>query len=159
VSPWGWRPERTQGIWRHGPLWLRPLIMVSPWAAAALCYMLMYVVGDALTSAKGVLFDLPDAGLADGEATSLVALVMPLRNETTVFFDDARYAIDDGTSAAVFGEHLAERIDKVPQKTLLVLADRRIPAGDLAQIAALARSSGAKKVLFANKQSEEGVGE
>lgn len=155
MSPWGWRPERTQGIWRHGPLWLRPLVMISPWAAAALCFMLMYVVGDALTTSKGVLFDLPDAGLADGEATSLVALVMPLRNETTVFFDDARYAIDDGTSAAILGEHLANRVGKVQQKTLLVLADRRIPGGDLAQLAAIARSSGVRKVLFANKRTAE----
>jgi len=155
VSPWGWRPERTQGIWRHGPLWFRPLVMVSPWAAAVLCYMTMHVVGGSLTAAKGVLFDLPGPGLADGEATALVVLVMPLRNETTVFFDDARYALDDGTSVAVLGEHLAERMGREPQKTLLVLADRRIPCGDLATLAAVARSSGADKVLFANKSAED----
>jgi len=155
MSSWGWRPERTQGIWRHGPLWLKPLVAVSPWAAATVCLLLMYVVGDSLTAAKGILFELPDAGVAEGEATSLVALVMPLKNETTVFFDDARYSIDDGSSVAVLGEHLAERVSKVPNKTLLVLADRRIPCGDLMRIAAIARTSGAGKVLFANRHAED----
>jgi len=154
MSPWGWRPERTQGIWRHGPLWLKPLVTVSPWAAVVICSMLIYVVSDSLTAAKGVLFDLPDAGFAEGADTSLVALVMPLKNETTVFFDDARYAIDDGTSLSVLGEHIADRLGKVPRKTLLVLSDRRIPCGDLMRLAGVARSSGVEKVFFANKHAE-----
>lgn len=154
MSPWGWRPERTQGIWRHGPLWFRQLASLSPWASAALCFMLMYVVGGSLTAAPGLLFDLPDACHDEGEPTPLVALVMPLKNETTVFFDDARYSICDGTSAAVFGDNLAERMARGPCKTLLVLADRRIPGGDLAQIAAIARTSGVRKVLLANKRAE-----
>jgi len=155
MSSWGWRPERTQGIWRHGPLWFRQLAVLSPWATALVCMMLMYVVGDSLTAARGVLFDLPDACPDEGEATSLVALVMPLKNETTVFFDDARYTIGDGTSSAVFGENLASRIARSPRKTLLVLADRRIPGGDLAQISAIARSSGVEKLLLANKHAED----
>jgi len=155
MSPWGWRPERTQGIWRHGPLWFRPLAAISPWASAALCLMLMYVVGDSLTAAHGVLFDMPGFCLDEGAATSLVALVMPLKNETTVFFDDARYSVDDSTSAAVFRENLAERLSRIPNKTLLVLADRRIPVGDLAHIAAIARMSGAQKILLANKHVKD----
>jgi len=155
MSPWGWRPERTQGIWRHGPLWLKPLVAVSPWAGAVVCALLMYVVGDTLTTAKGVLFDLPDAGFAEGADTSLVALAIPLRNETTVFFDDARYAIDDGTSAAVLREHLSDRIAKAPHKNLLVLSDRRIPSGDLMRLVAIAHDSGAEKVLLADKHVKE----
>jgi len=156
MSPWGWRPERTQGIWRHGPLWLKPLVAISPWAAAVLALMTTYVVGDTLTAARGTLFDLPDADAAEGVRTSLVALVMPLRNETTVFFDDARYSLEDRASAASFGEHLAERAHRSPQKSLLVLVDRRVPWNDLATFAAVARSSGIEKLLFANKHAEEG---
>jgi len=156
MSPWGWRPERSQGIWRHGPLWFRQLASLSPWASAVLCLMLMYVVGDSLTAAKGVLFDLPEASRPDeGEVTSLVALVMPLKNETTVFFDDARYTIGDGALSAEFGKNLADRLAGSPCKTLMVLADRRIPGGDLAQIAAIARASGVKKILLANKHTED----
>lgn len=155
MSPWGWRPERTQGIWRHGPLWLKPLVVVSPWAAAALALMTTYVVGDTLTAARGTLFDLPDADFAEGARTSLVALVMPLRNEPTVFFDDARYSLDDGASVTTLGEHLTDRMGRSPQKTLLVLADRRIPWNDLAKFASVARKSGVEKVLFANKHAEE----
>jgi len=155
MSPWGWRPERTQGIWRHGPLWFKPLVAVAPWAAATLAFMTMYVVGDTLTAACGTLFDLPDADFAEGARTSLVALVMPLRNETTVFFDDARYSLEEGSSVTTLGEHLADRMGRSPQKTLLVLADRRIPWDDLAKFASVARESGVEKVLFASKHAED----
>jgi len=154
MSPWGWRPDRAQGIWRHGPLWFRPLSVLAPWASGALCLMLMYVVGDTLTVSKGVLFDLPDASSGEGEASALVAVVMPLKDETAVFFDDARYAIEDGASAAVLRDHLAERSGRLAKKTLLVLADRRIPCGDLMRLAEIAKASGLSKVLFANKRTE-----
>lgn len=156
MSPWGWRPARTQGIWQHGPLWLRPIVAVSPWAAAFLSLAVMYVTGSTMSSATGVLFDLPDAALAEEDATSLVAVVLPLKSETAVFFDDARYFTDDAASMGVFARDFTDCLARVPKKTLLVLADRRVPYGDLARFASVVRSCGAEKVLFANRHAEEG---
>jgi len=156
VSPWGWRPERTQGIWRHGPIWLRPIVTISPWAAAFLSLAVMYVVGDTMTAATGVLFDLPDAALAEDDTTSLVAVMLPLKNETAVFFDDARYFTDDASSMRVFSEHFSDCLSRTQKKTLLVLADRRIPYGDLARFASVVRACGAQKILFANRRPEKG---
>jgi len=153
VSPWGWSPERTRGIWRHGPLWLKPLVSLSPLATAVLCLMTMYVVGNSQTMAKGVLFDLPEAACLAGVPTPLVAVVVPIKNETAVFFDDARYLVDDRASIALLGSHLAERTARLQQKTLLVLADRRVPCGDLSRLASVARAGGIDRLLFANKQS------
>ena len=154
MSPWGWTPERTQGIWRHGSGWLRPFAAAVPWVTVLLLLLMLHIVGGTLTSAKGTLFDLPAAGLAEGEATGLVALAIPHAHETLVFFDDSRYVLDDAASMRVFCEHLSERVARSESKTLLVLADRRIHGGDLMDLAAVAKKGGAAKILFAQKRQE-----
>jgi len=155
VSPWGWRPERAEGIWRHGPNGFKPLVAAAPYLTVLVLLAMLAVIGDTLTSAKGVLFDLPEAGLAEGEATKLVALVMPLRHETLVFFDDSRYVLGDAASSDALARHLADRLSRVDRRTLLVLADRRVAGGELMALAALARKGGAQRILFAEKHAEK----
>ena len=154
MSPWGWTPERTSGIWRHGAGWLRPFAAAVPWVTVLLLLLMLHVASGTLTYAKGTLFGLPDAGLAEGEATGLVALAIPHAHETLVFFDDSRYVLDDAASMRAFGEHLSERVARSESKTLLVLADRRIRGGDLMDLAAVAKKGGAAKILFAQKRPE-----
>ena len=154
MSPWGWTPERTSGIWRHGAGWLRPFSAAVPWITVLLLLLMLHFASNTLTSAKGTLFDLPDAGLAEGEATGLVALAIPRAHETLVFFDDSRYVLDDAASMRAFGEHLSGRVAVSGSKTLLVLADRRIRGGDLMNLAAVAKKGGAAKILFAQKRPE-----
>ena len=151
-SPWKWTPERGQGIWRHGTPGLRPFLAAVPWITVLLLLLMLHLVGGTLASSEGVLFDLPDGGgTVDGEPASLVALVMPMPRETLVFFDDARYTMGDDVSFSAFGAHLADRAEKTERKTLLVLADRRVAAGELMKIAGLAKGSGLSRVLFAEK--------
>ena len=154
MSPWGWTPERAVGIWRHGAGWLRPFAAAAPWLTVLVLVLMLHVVGGTLTAAKGTLFDLPDEGLEEGEATGLVALAIPHAHETLVFFDDSRYVLDDAASMGAFVEHLSQRVARSESKTLLVLADRRIHGGDLMDIASLAKKGGAAKVLFARKRAE-----
>ena len=156
MSAWGWRPQHTMGIWRHGAGWMRPFVAAAPWLTVITLLLMLFFAAGTLTSAKGVLFDLPGPGLAEGEATDLVALVMPRSHETLVFFDDARYVFDDPASVATFGDQLAERIAQRRAKTLLVLADRRVPGGALMDIASVAKKSGAERILFAEKHAEAG---
>jgi len=160
VSQWKWTPERTQGIWRYGAAWLKPFIAAAPWITVLVLLLMLHTVAGALYTSKGILFDLPDSsGLDEGERSSLVALVMPMphkasaRGDTLVFFDDSRYSMGDDSSVAAFAEHLSDRVAKTGRKTLLVLADRRIVAGDLMRIAALAKRSGATGVMFAEKRA------
>ena len=154
MSPWGWTPERSLGIWRHGAGWLRPFAAVVPWFTLLLLLVMLHFVSGTLTAAKGTLFDLPEAGLAEGEATGLVALAVPHAHETLVFFDDSRYVLDDAPSMRLFCEHLSERVAKSESKALLVLADRRIHGGDLMSLAAAAKKGGAARVMFAQKNAE-----
>ena len=152
-SGWGWTPELPEGMWRHVPSWLKPFYASVPWITAGLLLIMMHMVGGTMTRAEGVVFDLPSAGLSEGEATPLVALVMPMPHETLVFFDDARYTIGNETSAAAFVSHLEDRVSKSDRKKLLVLADRRVATGELMKIAAMARRSGVASVLFAEKRA------
>lgn len=151
MSPWKWTSDRTRGIWRHGPEWLRPLVAAVPWITVLLLVVMFHFISGAFSSASGVLFDLPDASVFESEPASMVALVMPMERETMVFFDDARYMMGDETSAAAFGDHLADRAEKAERKTLLVLADRRVESGELMKIADIARRSGVDRLLFAGK--------
>ena len=104
--------------------------------------------------APGISFDLPEPSGAVVEKTDLVSLVMPSAGSTFVFFDDARYSVEDESSAAVFEEQLSAGLARSERKVLLVLADRTVPSGNLMKIAAVARRAGAKKVLFAEKMRE-----
>ena len=154
MSPWGWTPERTLGIWRYGARWLRPFAAAVPWLTLIVLMATLFVVSNTLTAAKGTLFELPDSGLAEGEATGLVALVIPHAHETLVFFDDSRYVLDDPSSVRALCEHLAERVARAETKTLLVLADRRVHGGELMDLAVVAKKGGASRVLFAQKRVE-----
>ena len=148
---WGWMPDTPEGMWRHVPARLRPFFAAVPWITVGAILLMLHMVGGTFTKAEGVVFDLPSTGLSDGEPTPLVALVLPLQNETCVFFDDARYSLDDAASTLALGEHLAERAAKVEVRSLLVLSDRRTTCECISKVAAAARRSGFERILFANK--------
>lgn len=151
MKSWGWMPSRNEGIWRHGAPWMRPFVVCAPWISLLLLILMFHIVGGTLTSAKGVLFELPDKGLEDGEATEMVAIVMPVARDTLVFFDDSRFALGDLSSVSSLRDQLSERVSRTDKKTLLVLADRRVAGGELMRIASIARESGVARILFAEK--------
>lgn len=154
MSPWGWTPKRAEGIWKYGPAGLRPFVAAVPWLTVFLLLMLLHVVGGTLSAAKGTLFELPDAGLGDAESTRFVALLMPMPHETLVFFDDARYTLGEEMSMGALGDHFSDRVAKSRDRSLTVLADRRVATGELMRFAEIARRSGFDRILFAEKREE-----
>lgn len=154
MTDWGWRPERTMGIWRHGAGWTRPIVAAAPYLTVLLLLLQFFLISGVLTVEKGVLFDLPEQGMDEGAATDLVALVVPMRHETMVFFDDSRYLLGDAASVRTLGEHVAARASRSELKSLLILADRRVSGGDLMTLAAVLRRNGIKRLLFAEKRAE-----
>ena len=157
MKRWGWTSGRSQGLWKFGPLWLKQAAVAAPWLTVGLLLLMIHMIGGTMTSAEGVLVDLPWSGVHDGEATRLVALVMPVSNggETYIFFDDARYSLDSEISLAAFGDHIKERASKAEGKTLLVLMDKTVACGQFAKLATIARESGLERVLFATKHKSE----
>lgn len=155
MSPWNWNPGGGRGTARCGVVELGVAPLVAPWLSVLVLLLMFYLIGGTFSVAKGVIFELPKAGLSEGEATGPVAVVMPKGKDTLVFFDDARYFAGDEGSLAAFAEHLSERIRRSDRRTLLMLADRRVAGGDLMRLATIARQGGVEKVLFAEKRNAE----
>lgn len=154
-SSWNWIAPRPAGLSKYGPRWLKPMAYAIPWITVLLLFLMLYVVSGTLTSAKGVFFQLPEGDQLDGSTSSLVALVTPSSRDTLVFFDDARYSLNDPDSIAAFGEHIASRTAKIEDRTLVVMTDSRVTAGELARLASVARGGGIRRLLFANKDREK----
>ena len=156
MSPWGWTPERSPGIWRHGPAWLRPAAAATPYLTVGLLLLTLRFVSGTLAATEGTLFDLPAAEPTDAIDESPVALMMPMPRETLVFFDDTRYLMGDAASMRALGEQLANRFSQGTRKSLLVLADRRVAGGEMMRLASLAKASGVERILFAEKKTGGG---
>lgn len=153
MSEWGWMPERHLGIWRYGAGWLKPVMAAVPFVTVCLLLLMLLFVSGTMSSASGVLFDLPEGSFEDRQKAGLVALVMPVSNETMVFFDDTRYQANDETSLRTLSSDLTESVRRAENKSLLLLVDRRVSAGTLMGVISVARKSGVAQVLVAGKQS------
>lgn len=154
ASSWNWITPRPAGLSKFGPRWLKPMAVAAPWITVILLFLMLYIVSGTMTSAKGVIFELPEGDQLEGAASPLVALVVPSAHDTLVFFDDARYSLGDPESVAALGEHLADRAAKLDDRTLVVMADRRVQGGELASLASVARTGGVKRLLLASKPKE-----
>ena len=155
MSQWGWSPARNLGIWRYGAGWSRPIAAAIPYLTVCLLLIMMHMVAGTMTSYRGVLFELPDGVPSDGEASELVALVMPVQHETMIVFDDARYLLGDAASMRSFAEDLSGGAERRAGKTLLILADKRVSTGHLMEIVSAAKRSGVGKVLLAGKREDD----
>ena len=155
---WGWRPAQAEGIWRHGARWTKPLFAAVPWITLVLLLVMFGILGDRLTAAPGVVFDLPAPVGRQSAVAGTTMLVLPSANldeagGTLVFFDDARYVLGDPQSVALLREQLLARVQEdAAHASLLVLADRRVTSGDLLQLVGIARASGVQRVQIAERR-------
>lgn len=138
--------------------WFRLLAQIAPWLTLILLLAMFAFLQGALSPVPSVSFELPDSGAADSVENGLVALLMPgdvdsSRNEgTLVFFDDARYVLSDPVSAEEFANRLGDRVTETKSGILTLLADKRVPAGDVMQVMAIARSRRLTRVQLAEKR-------
>lgn len=134
---------------------MKTLSGIAPWLSAALLFALILMAADSFTVAEGAAFELPPVRLRDTADIAATAIAMPSQRGTVVFFDDIRYRLDDDAQTEKFVVHMRERLSSSTVKSLLVLADKRTPAGDLMKFAKAAGDAGAGKVLFAGRDPEE----
>lgn len=156
---WGWRPPRAEGIWKYGCKWAQPFTAAAPWLTLVLLFLIFYLIEGRLTAGPGLLFDLPATfDTVPAAVPGLAAVVVPAQregtaaHETLIFFDDGRYSMQDATSLAQFSARLAQRADADEPVELLLMADVRVPTGDLMKLASLARAAGVKRVQIAEKR-------
>ena len=66
--------------------------------------------------------------------------------ETLVFVGDDRYTIDTAGRREKLAERISQRVALEPRREILLLADRRIPHGDIMTVVNLARDAGVSRV-------------
>ena len=138
--------------------WFRYLVQIAPWLTIMLIAVLFVLLQGALAPVPSLLFDLPEAGAADSAQPGLVALLIPGDVEgaetegTLVYFDDARYVLSDQTSLDEFSNRLGDRAVETKCGVLTLLSDRRVPAGDVMKVMALAKSRRLLHVQLAEKR-------
>ncbi len=152
MTSWGWKRERTTCSGRL-PVALRALSMVVPWLTAGLLFVMFMMIGGTFTTETGALFALPESTVTDADESAAVALLLPTAQGTLVFFDDTRYILEDDAQMESFSTQLSERLNAVENATLLALADVRIRHGIILRFAEIARRSGARRILFAEKKA------
>ena len=155
---WGWSLAASLRTARAGgfPRRLEPFSAAVPWITLLFLFVMLVKIGGSITHEKGVLFDLPHTSIGDISETDAVALMLYTDEGTLLFFDDTRDVLEDSSQMKTFSKQLERRISYASENVLLVLADRRISGGELMKVANIARDSGARKVLFAEKKAEAG---
>lgn len=133
---------------------MKPFCAAVPWITLGVLILQMHIVSGVYTLSGGTLFELPNGDCDDSLQSRLVALMLPTKNETLIFFDDARYILDDESSMAALSSQLAERAERTGEKAMIVLADKRISGGELIKFATLTRKAGIEKILFAEKRAK-----
>lgn len=138
--------------------WFRHLSYAAPWLTFAVVVGMFAFLHGTLSPVPSVLFDLPDSGAADSDRPGLVSLLIPGDMEgadsegTLVYFDDARYVLSDPSSVDEFSARLGGKAVETGTRVLTLLADRRVPCGDLIKVMALAKARGFAHVQVAEKR-------
>ncbi len=149
------RKHRT--VYRFGGQWARTLLAAVPWINALILVVLLLAVHGRMVIAPGMVFDLPRAPLREGSRPGLVALMIsvarntPGGEETLIFFDDDRYSMGDDEQIVLLAERLKSRMAQNGARELLLMADKRVPHGDVIFFVNVAREAGARRVNVAEK--------
>lgn len=128
-------------------------IGIYSWLSVVFAIALIIVLGNTLSVAPGIEVDLPEQseGAREVEDYGLVALLLHGAGETLVFFDDARYTLNDLKSESHFAGQLAERSQIADSKAMMVIADKEIKVGDIMRFAGIVKAAGITKLNFAQK--------
>lgn len=153
----GLQVRRHRSVYRFGGPWARSLLSAIPWINAVILVALLLAVHGSLVISPGMVFDLPRAPLREGVYQGVTALMIqvdrdtPGGSETLIFFDDDRYSTQDEDQMAVLSERLRNRVAVGTRRELLLLADKRVPHGEVMRFVNAAREAGVQRVNVAEK--------
>ncbi|MDD4018603.1 MAG: hypothetical protein PHV28_11750 [Kiritimatiellae bacterium] len=154
---WGKQIRRHRTVYRFGGAWARSLLASIPWLNAVILVGMLVAAHGRLTISPGLAFDLPRAPLREGTRVGLTALMIqvsrdvPGGEETLIFFDDDRYSAQDGEQMALLSERVRNQMALSAGRELLLLADKRVPHGEVVRFVHLAREAGVQRVHVAEK--------
>jgi len=154
---WSKDVRRHRSIYRFGAAWAQILLAAVPWINAVILVVLLLAINHRMVVSPGVMFDLPRAALREGSHPGLTALMIsvardvPGEDETFIFFDDDRYSVQDADQMTTLSEHVKGRVSIGANRDLLLLADKRVPHGDVMRVVNAMREAGVERVNVAEK--------
>jgi hypothetical protein len=153
---WGkWRSETLRHRFSRGGWGGRALFAAAPWLTLVLLAGMLLVVGDYIVLRPGMVFDLPRAPFREGMQYGLTAVIIPVARaggpQTLVFFDDEPFDLGVAARQEQLAVRIRNRVALEARREILLLADRRIPHGDVMTVVNLAREAGVSRVNVATK--------
>jgi biopolymer transport protein ExbD len=153
---WGrWRSEALRSRFTRSGWGGRALFAAAPWVTVVLLVVMLLVVGDRILLRPGVSFDLPRAPFREGMRYGLTAVLIPVARtngqETMVFFDEEPFDLGVAARQSQLAQRIRDRVALEPRREILLLADRRIPHGDVMTVVNLAREAGVGRVNVSTK--------
>ena len=154
---WSKQVRRHRTVYRFGGVWAQALLSLVPWIDCVVLAVLLLAVTRRTVISPGVVFDLPRATFREGMYVGLTALMItvardtPGGEETLIFFDDDRYSTRDQEQMSVLAERVKSRVALGARNELLLLADKRVPHGDVVRFVNAVREAGVQRVNVAEK--------
>lgn len=154
---WSKMVRRHRTVYRFGGAWSHALLSMVPWINVVVIVVMLLLVNHRTVISPGVVFDLPRATFREGMYVGLTALMItvardtPGGEETLIFFDDDRYSTQDSDQMTVFTERVQSRLALGARNELLLLADKRVPHGDVVRFVSAVRKAGVQRVNVAEK--------
>jgi len=157
VATWLQDIKRKRSIGRFGSAWAQAFLSTVPWLNVIILMVLLFALHNRIAVTPGVIFDLPSAPFLEGTSGGLTVLMLSVpremvtEEETLVFFDDERYFIRDDDQAQNLASRINESIRNGRHHDILLLADKRVPHGDIMTFTSLACKAGVKRISVAQK--------
>lgn len=129
-------------------------LQVVPWIDIVLVAALAYFACNRTTIQHGKTFELPKATTREGLLENAIPVIMLLTadgGDTLVFVGDDRLELDDAGFPFKLKERIRDRMHLTNVHDMLLMADRRIPHGDVIRLVNLARESGISRVSVSVK--------
>jgi len=154
---WSQHVRTKRSVFRFGGMWGQAMHLAVPWINAIIIMVALLAVNNRIAITAGVVFELPSAPLHEGSHDGLTVLMFSVSRdiqageETLVFFDDERFLIQDEEQSARLANRISGSISIERHQDVLLLADKRVPHGDVMQFMNIARKAGAKRINVAEK--------
>jgi biopolymer transport protein ExbD len=151
--------RKHRSVYRFGGAWAQAMLISIPWVNTVILTLMLILVHGKIAVTPGVLFDLPRAPIHEGMQARLTAMMIPVTRDVPgaqqilVFFDDSRFLTDDKNQMDDLADRVRQRVSQDPEgdKALLLLADKRVPYGEVMAFVNLVREAGIERVNAALK--------
>ncbi len=158
---WGWSRSRPGYLGKKSlPMWLRALSASVPWITVLVLFLMIVKIDGLFYLDKGTGIDLAE-GSGDVMKSNAVIFMFYTEEGTLVFFDDTRYVLSNSSQMDMFARQLSDQASRIPisdtnnsqlTPVLLLLMDKRIAVEEQMKVVRIAKNSGFKRILLAQKE-------